>query len=119
MERKSVPAMTALFSVMVDDKSRLDLSNLQIQVLPDEAGTILDELEVVELDLSQNALNTIPSTLQVSDVRLDGNPLDAIPETFRKNWPKIQDYLRSVHTRSTQWMECKLLFVGQEGVGKT
>lgn len=99
---------------------KLDLSNMDISHFPDEAGEVLQSLpNITELDLSHNKLNTLPCTLRVADVNLDHNPRDAIPEGFRKPWSKTQAYLESVKTRSTQWTECKLLFVGQEGVGKT
>ena len=118
LDRKCPGAMTTVLSSFLEE-GRLDLSELSINVLPEEMGFALEELEVAEVNLANNKLNTVPSSLQKYEVRVDGNPLDGIPEPFRKSWGKIQEYLRSVQNRSTQWTECKLLFVGQEGVGKT
>ena len=114
--------MNVLKEIMIycTNDGRLNLSHMNLTNFPEEAGEILQEIpEIQELDLSYNKLNTVPCTLKVPEVNLDHNPRDAIPEGFRKSWNKIQGYLDTVRSRATQWTDCKLLFVGQEGVGKT
>ena len=51
--------------------------------------------------------------------QLEGNPLRTIPIRFRSPWPVLRDYIKSVALKAAKWNEMKLLFVGQEGVGKT
>ena len=119
LERKSAIVLKGIMRCRASD-GKLDLSHMSITDFPDEAGEVLQELpQIQELNLSHNELATLPCTLKVPEVNIDHNDLDAIPAGFRKPWSKVQGYLESVKNRATKWTECKLLFVGQEGVGKT
>merc|ERR1712137_221980 len=81
----------------------------------------LENLRV--LDLSGNNLDLIPEEFihlpWLEKVNLEGNPLRSIPERFQSTWPILRDYMSTVRTKASRWTERKLLFVGQEGVGKT
>ena len=76
------------------------------------------------LDLSENNLQTLPATLatlpNLQKVLLEGNPLSDIPISFRNSgWTsELKTYLRSILEKSEDFLERKILLVGQEGVGK-
>lgn len=56
----------------------------------------------------------------IEKVNLTGNSLKFLPVEIRNdNWPKIQKYLVSIQNRAAKWRERKLIFVGEEGTGKS
>lgn len=99
----------------------VDFANLKLEIFTDEGVIAYQSLcqEDWKLDLSNNLLKNLPCTLKNFEVKIDGNPLSLIPDSARLSWNKIKIYLDSVSNRATRWSECKLLLVGQEGVGKT
>lgn len=54
-------------------------------------------------------------------VNLKGNPLSAIPESFRStSWTsQLREYLQSIYDASKEFLERKILLVGEEGTGKS
>ena len=105
--------------VLQTEKGIVNLSGMEIRHFPDEGVVAFEACGGECLDLSNNLLTSLPCTLRKSDVKIDGNSLSLIPESARGSWAKIRTYLDSVSDRATRWSECKLLLVGQEGVGKT
>ena len=110
-------------------KKKLDLSHCNLYCLPEELVELLSSEEpfkqIRTIDLSHNVLRGLPPNLlkmpNLEKLKLEGNPLDMIPDSFRKtlSWVKIREYLKTVQDRAQKWHTCKLLVVGQEGVGKT
>jgi Leucine-rich repeat (LRR) protein len=108
-------------------RKKLDLSHCNLPRLSEEVVDIFLSNEqlrgIKSLDLSHNSLRGLPPNLLglagMEKIKLEGNPLDMIPDVYRKTltWPKIRDYLRTVKDRAQRWKSCKLLVVGQEGVG--
>ena len=100
----------------------LDLSGKQLSELPAEFPW--SKLEALRsLDLDGNNLDMLPGSIANLDllerVQLEGNPLRFVPQQYRSPWPTLRDYIRSIGDKARNWTERKLLFVGQDGVGKT
>jgi Leucine-rich repeat (LRR) protein len=97
------------------------LAGRQLKDLPPFPWEKLENLRV--LDLEGNNLDIIPVSIaflaQLERVLLDGNPMRTVPERFRSPWPVLREYMKSIGNKAAHWTEKKLLFVGQEGVGKS
>ena len=100
----------------------LDFSNSNMVKFPQE---ILLELKlnknIVFLDISNNQLEYLPAVLaSYPHLKIDytGNPLSTVPTVFAKNWSKLRSFLENINHSITRWNRCKLMIVGQEGVGK-
>ena len=106
------------------DKS-LHLEYAGLDDLPMEANYWKTFASLSLLDLRGNQLQALPPALvslgSLSTVRLERNPLGSIPGPFRSSSfsSAMKRYLSSIERESEQWPERKLLFVGQEGVGKS
>ena len=97
----------------------LNLSNCGITEINSKWAVLIEQHQVSSINLSNNKLEYIPvSLLSLKHVELKGNPLSTIPEPFKGNWHKLKSYLLSIQDNSRKWDRCKLMIVGQEGVGK-
>jgi Leucine-rich repeat (LRR) protein len=101
--------------------TRLELANYGLTNLdPDKFIKPFPYLK--RLNVLNNQLQAIPEEIlklqNFKGLQASGNPLETIPQSFRL-WPKLKDYLISIQKKATSWRERKLLFVGQEAVGKT
>lgn len=106
----------------LSEVKELDLSGKQLNELPAEfPWAKLDALRT--LDLDGNNLDMLPGAIAnlplLERVQLEGNPLRFVPQQYRSPWPTLRDYIRSIGDKARNWTERKLLFVGQDGVGKT
>lgn len=76
------------------------------------------------INLSFLGLESLPVELiqldQLKFLKTDGNPLTTMPQELRTATPdRIMAYLKGLQTQAATWKEVKLLFVGEEGVGKS
>jgi hypothetical protein len=85
----------------------------------------LTPLKIKRLNIEDNALDFLPfelcqlTTLQSLDF-LKGNRLDSIPkDILGRSLNGIMLYLKGLQTEKAVWNKIKLMFVGQEAVGKT
>lgn len=113
-----------LLSVLVahcTTKLKVDLSDLGLTHISQALLNVLQATGARSLDLSFNQLRTVPLRLAsiMEKVNLEGNPLDLIPMASRSSWAKTVRYLVSLEERAAVWPERKVLFVGEEGVGKS
>ena len=101
-------------------KGQIDLSNSGITTLSQHAVQYI-VLKGLPVDLRANDLHTIPPDFaELDKVRIGRNPLSHVPERLREGeWAQVRKYLRTIAVRASMWNEARLLFVGQEGVGKT
>ena len=110
-------------------RTDLQLSACNIPVLPTPflEGLALynsnAEHPITHLNLEDNLLDTIPSQLgtipELKDVRFEGNPMTLMNWMTKRDWPSIKDYLVSLESRASRWNVCKIMVLGDNGVGKT
>lgn len=103
---------------------KLTLKGNRLSILPAEISKLT---ELVTLDLRDNELEMLPPELgfltNLKKLKLCGNPLRTPPQELRESAghkaAKILGYLRDLHHGQELVYRVKLMFVGQENVGKT
>jgi Leucine-rich repeat (LRR) protein/GTPase SAR1 family protein len=99
---------------------RLNLANNKLVTLPNEMESLT---KLQYLMLNHNKLEWLPyqlGNLDLKKLEVVGNPLETIPEEIvKKGMTHIIGYLRELRGSKTSWNRLKLVFVGQEFVGKT
>ena len=99
----------------------INLRGKNISILPDEIGM---QQFLVSLDLRDNQIQSLPPALglceNLIDLRLEGNPLlSPPPEIVAQGITAIRSYLVGRLAGSEAQWRCKLILVGEGGVGKT
>ncbi|KAL6057314.1 Myotubularin-like phosphatase domain [Balamuthia mandrillaris] len=99
----------------------INLSNNKLTSLPPEIGSLTS---ITSLDVSNNNLNGLPWQLgdltNLKTLNLSGNPLVLIPdEVVTQEVSKLLGYVRALKDGKSKVYRMKLMFVGQENVGKT
>jgi hypothetical protein len=98
--------------------NKVNLSNMNITRITAPFLQILLSMSLTAIDFRNNQLNLIPAELcDIEKVKIDGNPLLYFPPDCRTFWPKLQKYLRSVRDRANNWLERKIIVVGEEATG--
>jgi GTPase SAR1 family protein len=103
---------------------KLELKSNRLSMLPPDISKLTD---LVSLDLRDNDLEMLPPEMGfltgLKKLKLDGNPLRTPPQELRDSAGnkagKILGYLRDLHHGQELVYRVKLMFVGQENVGKT
>jgi hypothetical protein len=49
----------------------------------------------------------------------DADVLDFVPTMFHGSWAELQRYTETLKERTQKWPERRIVFVGEEGVGKS
>ena len=100
----------------------MDLSSLELFSLNQYTLSLLERGEFKELDLSHNDFPYLPPSIAnisgLQKVNLNDNPFSSVPEIYRKDWKKMKPYLQLIEKQSSKWNTCRLMLLGQEGVGK-
>ena len=98
-----------------------NFSNCNLKQVPNEMFTWISKDMLKDLDLSNNEISYLPPALRViKKVNLSGNPLLGFPLELRKaKWSKVQQYLHVVQEKANNWNHRKIIFVGEEAVGKS
>ncbi|KAH3764809.1 leucine-rich repeat protein [Pelomyxa schiedti] len=105
--------------------AHVNLSSLELTVIPEEVCDALVEARCTTLDLSWNYLDSLPSTLQgIPNVILTGNPLRYLPTRFTASesgvaWTTDLRLFLKCNGNPVPWNVHKLLFVGESAAGKT
>ena len=95
----------------------LNLDDNLIRELPSKKTHIPVKLRFISA--RRNMIEDVPPAFaQLEKFKLSGNPLGCIGAD-RHEWSKIKKYVDQTVRRAANWTERKLLFVGQEGTGKT
>ena len=98
-----------------------NFSDCNLEKLPDEVFKWIEAGLLKELNISGNMFQALPVELRhVKKVEVLRNPLQTIPVDIRSaKWAKIKKYLDTIATKAASWDIRKLLFVGEEAVGKS
>src|SRR3990167_649903 len=98
-----------------------NFSGCNLTHIPQEIFSWISKDMVKDLDLSNNEIINIPPPLRaIKRVNLSGNPLLGLPLELRKaKWSKVQNYLNFVQEKANNWNFRKIIFVGEEAVGKS
>lgn len=101
-------------------KGVIDLSGYNLKCISNIAAAMLVS-RATALDLRFNLLESIhPELAKIEKVKFSDNPLSLVPERIRLGgWQQMRKYLRTIAQRASLWNECRLILVGEEGVGKT
>jgi Leucine-rich repeat (LRR) protein len=112
-----------LRNILEDIQFTVDYSGRNLSTLSNDLLFEIQRNEsITTLDLSKNRLHYLPSALgdceHLKLLRYGNNPLSTIPGNCKQSWIKLKSYLQSIKSSITSWNRCKLMLVGQEGVGK-
>lgn len=108
---------------MLTELINLNIRDNVIQQLNHLVGNLV---KLKTLDLGKNQMNTLPHELasmkeliNANGLKLDGNPFKEIPnEIKRKGVHRIINFIENLKDK-VSWRRMKVVFVGQENVGKT
>jgi len=124
LSNANIETIPSSLFVLCTSLTSLNLSKNHIKEIP-ETISRLTSLQTLRLDA--NALNNLPTEIgeleSLKKFRIENNPLnelakDVVWEMMRKGSKVVLSYLRQRRMESS-WSQMKLMFLGQEGVGKT
>lgn len=100
---------------------RVSINFNSITRLPKE---ILGMKRLERLDISNNSLFYLPEELgqlaKLKKLSIEGNPLNSFTkELLSRSTVRFLEYLRQISDKHSDWRKMKLMFVGEECVGKT
>ena len=136
----SIPSSLSSLSLLI----YLNLSNLNLKTFPfvilslqkleelNLAKNLIDFLPVqidllsnlIKLNLYDNKIESLPSNLgkmtKLGVLNIEKNPMTSIPlEILNSNTNNLLEYLSQLSGQTTTWKRVKLMFLGEENVGKT